>query len=66
MMRFNKKGQWNIPFCKKPERFAQAYVTKIVNQVAKVSHVIKPEWEFKNQQFSEIIPLAKKKRYYLL
>jgi DNA adenine methylase len=61
MMRFNKKGQWNIPFCKKPERFAQAYVTKIVNQVAKVSHVIKPEWEFKNQQFSEIIPLAKKK-----
>ncbi|HHN48091.1 MAG TPA: DNA adenine methylase, partial [Bacteroidales bacterium] len=19
MMRFNKKGQWNIPFCKKPE-----------------------------------------------
>lgn len=59
MMRFNKKGQWNIPFCKKPERFAQAYVTKIVNQVAKVSHVIKPEWEFHNQQFSEIIPLAK-------
>lgn len=60
MMRFNKKGQWNIPFCKKPERFAQAYITKIVNQVAKVSHVIKPEWEFHNKQFSEIIPLAKK------
>jgi DNA adenine methylase len=26
MMRFVKKGNWNIPFCKKPDRFAQAYV----------------------------------------
>lgn len=60
MMRFNKKGQWNIPFCKKPERFAQAYITKIVNQVAKVSNIIKSEWEFYNKQFYEIIPLAKK------
>jgi len=60
MMRFNKKGEWNIPFCKKPERFAQAYITKIVNQVAKVSHAIKPEWKFTNKQFSEIIPLATK------
>lgn len=58
MMRFNKKGYWNIPFCKKPQRFAQAYITKIVNQVAKVSMSIKPEWEFFNKQFSEIIPLA--------
>ena len=60
MMRFNKKGEWNIPFCKKPERFAQPYITKIVNQVAKVSHAIQPEWEFTNKQFSEIIPLANK------
>ena len=60
MMRFNKKGQWNIPFCKKPERFAQAYITKIVNQVTRVSHAIKPKWEFHNKEFSKIIPLAKK------
>lgn len=58
MMRFNKKGHWNIPFCKKPNRFAQAYVTKIVNQVTSVSRVIGPNWEFHNSQFSEIIPLA--------
>lgn len=32
MIRFNKNGNWNIPFCKKPERFARAYVTKIVHQ----------------------------------
>lgn len=59
MMRFNRKGHWNIPFCKKPNRFAKAYITKIVNQTAKVGHIIKPEWEFHNKQFSEIIPLAK-------
>ena len=32
MMRFSKKGKWNIPFCKKPTRFSQAYITKICNQ----------------------------------
>ncbi len=59
MMRFNKKGEWNIPFCKKPDRFAQAYVTKITNQVQSVANVIKENWTFTNNQFSEIIPLAK-------
>lgn len=60
MMRFNKKGLWNIPFCKKPNRFAQAYITKITNQVDLISKVISPEWEFYNKQFSDIIPLAQK------
>jgi len=62
MMRFGKKGNWNIPFCKKPDRFAQAYVTKIVNQVSVVSKIIKPEpdWVFYNKSFAEIIPLATK------
>lgn len=58
MMRFNKKGHWNIPFCKKPDRFAQAYITKIYNQVATVSKVIQPEWTFYNKSFADIIPLA--------
>jgi DNA adenine methylase len=60
MMRFGKKGNWNIPFCKKPERFAQAYVTKIVNQLDTVSKIIKPEpeWTFHNNSFVDIIPMA--------
>lgn len=60
MMRFSKKGHWNIPFCKKPDRFAQAYITKIVNQISNVSMVIQSEsdWIFYNKPFSEIIPLA--------
>lgn len=41
MIRFNRKGGFNIPFCKKPNRFAQAYVTKITNQVAWVAFKIR-------------------------
>lgn len=60
MMRFGRKGNWNIPFCKKPNRFAQSYVTKIVNQVANVKAVITDKWEFTNENFDKTIPLAKK------
>ncbi|HEY4477519.1 MAG TPA: Dam family site-specific DNA-(adenine-N6)-methyltransferase [Candidatus Paceibacterota bacterium] len=62
MMRFNKKGSWNIPFCKKPDRFAQSYVTKITNQVSIISKIIQPEpnWIFYNKSFADIIPLATK------
>jgi len=60
MMRFGSKGNWNIPFCKKPDRFAQAYITKIINQLIAVSQIVQPEpeWQFYNKTFSEIIPLA--------
>ncbi len=60
MMRFGSKGNWNIPFCKKPDRFAQAYTTKITNQVSIVSQIIQPEpnWTFHNKSFADIIPLA--------
>lgn len=60
MMRFGSKGNWNIPFCKKPDRFAQAYITKIVNQLSAVSEIIQsePAWRFHNKSFAEIIPLA--------
>lgn len=61
MMRFSKKG-WNIPFCQKPNRFAQGYIKKIVNQVNAVAKVIKPEpyWSFHNTSFTDTIPLATK------
>jgi len=60
MMRFGAKGNWNIPFCKKPNRFAQSYKTKIVNQVSKVKSVISDKWIFTNKSFAEIIPLGTK------
>ena len=46
MMRFNKKGEWNIPFCKKPERFSRSYITKIVNQVRDVACLMQQGWTF--------------------
>lgn len=56
MIRFNKKGGFNIPFCKKPQRFAQSYVTKIVNQVDHVSRLTKEKkFEFKCQGFEKTI-----------
>jgi DNA adenine methylase len=63
MMRFGSKGNWHIPFCKKPDRFAQAYITKITNQVSAVSQIIQeePNWIFYNKSFADIIPLATEK-----
>ena len=56
MIRFNKKGNFNIPFCRKPQRFAQAYVTKIVNQVSYLSQLLKVRsYEFKCQGFEKTI-----------
>ena len=54
MMRFNRKGEWNIPFCQKPDRFARAYITKIVNQVREAACLIKSEWTFKISSFEEL------------
>jgi len=59
MIRFNRKGGFNIPFCRKPNRFAQAYVTKITNQVAWVSTVIAlGDYKFICQDFKETLKLA--------
>jgi DNA adenine methylase len=59
MMRFNKRGEWNIPFCKKPNRFAPAYVSKICNQIASAEKVIhKGNWQFLNQNFLDTINMA--------
>lgn len=59
MIRFNKKGEFNIPFCRKPQRFAQAYVTKIVNQIDIVSKIIAAKsFEFVCQDFEQTISQA--------
>ena len=61
MMRFNKKGGFNVPFCKKPNRFAQALITKIANQVENISQVIElGDYEFKHQDFKETLSELKK------
>lgn len=60
MIRFNRKGGLNIPFCKKPERFSKSYVTKIVNQVSNIGSIIKAkDISFKCQGFEETISEVK-------
>lgn len=59
MMRFNKKGGYNVPSCRKPNRFAQALITKICNQIDAVSYVIeKNDFEFKHQEFTSTLAEA--------
>jgi len=61
MIRFNKKGGHNVPFCKKPNRFAKAYITKIVNQVENIQKIIKSsDYIFLNQSFEKTIAMANK------
>lgn len=48
MIRFNRQGKFNVPFCQKPNRFSKAYITKICNQVAKVGEIMRDkDWVFK-------------------
>src|SRR3990172_7818142 len=52
IMRFNSQGKFNVPFGHKPERFRRAYITKIVNQVAKIGQIIKnKDWTFQPEDW---------------
>lgn len=60
VMRFNKKGQFNVPFGHKPERFAKAYITKIVNQIKYVADALSQyDWNFVCQDFNTTISPAR-------
>lgn len=56
MIRFNKKGQFNVPYGHKPERFARAYITKIKNQIKAVEQCLSVyNWSFVCQSFETAI-----------
>ena len=60
LMRFNRKGNFNTPFCRKPERFRPAYVTKICNQVQRASNAMKGKaWKFICTDWSSILKEAR-------
>lgn len=59
MIRFNRYYKFNVPYGHKPERFAKAYVTKIVNQVKHLETILpENEWEFICCSFEETIARA--------
>ena len=60
MIRFNRYYKFNVPYGHKPERFAKAYVTKIVNQVKHLESIFpENDWEFKCCSFEKTIARAR-------
>lgn len=52
LIRFNRYGRFNVPFGHKKQRFAPAYVTKIVNQVERFREALELfDWRFVCQDF---------------
>lgn len=52
VIRFNSRGKFNVPFCKKISRFRSAYITKICNQVAWTTQILQgKDWQFKVQDW---------------
>ena len=59
MIRFNRNYQFNVPYGHKPNRFAKAYITKIVNQVKRLENIFPDvDWKFKCQSFEQTISEA--------
>ena len=64
LMRFNSKGEFNVPFGHKPKRFSKSYITKIANQVNWVSKLASlSDWTFLHQDFRETISCANEKDF---
>lgn len=69
MMRFNKNKEFNVPFCKKPNRFRKAYITKIVNQVKAVEEILKirgEKWRFVKWNWDKTLNEAKSEDFLYL
>lgn len=60
LMRFNKKGELNTPFCKIPTRFSKSYVTKICNQIEEfLTRCDANNWKFICQDYIKTIDTAR-------
>lgn len=67
LMRFNRKGFFNVPFCKKNNRFSKAYITKICNQIDNVQKIIKgKEWTFIHRDWREAFLNSNNKDFFYL
>ena len=57
MVRFNSRGKYNVPFCRRPGRFSKAYVTKISNQVSWASSVLRGarDWTIRTADWRDTV-----------
>ncbi len=67
MIRFNRNGNFNVPYCQKDDRFSKSYITKICNQVDKIASIIDGKnWEFRCCNWQEAFEDANEKDYIYL
>ena len=67
VMRYNSKGQYNVPFGRKPNRFQKALITKIVNQVKWLEKLMEDrDWKFVCMPFTEAFLLMEEKDFVYL
>lgn len=59
VMRFNKKGRYNSPFCKRPAQFTPRLIERISRQVADAARLMSESWDFRNEDFESMIASAK-------
>lgn len=64
MIRFNKNYEFNVPYGHKDERFAKAYITKIVNQIFHIQELLKKNnWNFECESFEEALKSVNKNSF---
>ncbi len=64
LVRFNRMGCFNTPFCRKPERYRPAYVTKICNQIQRAADSMSGRaWKFICADWRETLSKAGKGDY---
>ena len=56
LMRFNGRGEFNVPFCHRPLRFTGGHLTRIVNQVRWVRDLLQShDWELRVADWRECL-----------
>lgn len=61
LMRFNRNGKFNVPYCKKDDKLSSDYIDKIIDQVKKVKELLDrhPDWQFICSDWKNIVKDAK-------
>ena len=61
LMRFNRNGKFNVPYCKKDDKLSSDYIDKIIDQVKKVKELLDrhPDWQFICSDWKDIVKDAR-------
>ena len=61
LMRFNKKGGYNSPFCRKPDKISDSLIEVMVKELKETQDIIvSKDWQFIEQPFEKSFALAGK------